>query len=642
MKRTLLFLSIILGMALNGFAAIQLTPSEITVEDMTVDKYNFFVTVIATTSTGEYEVAFDVWPQTKSVIGSFSAEDGTVGYVSSYVHKTKANGSAVDMWYSPQEDASILLTVTQKDEHTCTLSGSIQADRNGTTYTYVLSPFDFAYSESGNTDPTPGEDPFRFEPAQATTIDFVADVVHFREREGYIEVTLNKMADESYDWIELKLLSDALAMPAGIYPINATGAQGSLTASKGYLDGNTVDDPCYVAIRGNKEDWGQYTPYYLESGSLTVSYNEKQDSILITGNAVSHNGTAVKITAKSYNMLYDPYDIPPVAEQVELGIDTVVITYRSDLSDSTAGTYYYTFQFSRGDDYPTVVADATLSEPMAMVEGTYSLENGLLDGLQLAQNQYDFEANMFTGSAYAWVTGELTLTKGGGESWTYAMVMTDTIGSEYRFRFSQTPHITFYPQPTVDPKEVPFSDEVKEKAAITAVFDSIVWKDNTVAKDGVLDILLTQKEADANGLRAYLHLGMFTPVSYPAAGNYPVNATEAEGTFSASVGKYGSILIPCYLLLIDDDGWAHAVWYIVDGEIRLGYDGNRPVLSGNTTSHYGSTIAFSYSPRTEGIEQVPSDKGQSDQGSCTKVLRNGQVVILRGGKVYNLQGMEIE
>lgn len=113
-----------------------------------------------------------------------------------------------------------------------------------------------------------------------------------------------------------------------------------------------MDDPCYVAIRGNKEDWGQYTPYYLESGSLTVSYNEKKDSILITGNAVSHNGTAVKIAAKSYNMLYDPYDIPPVAEQVELGIDTVVITYRSDLSDSTAGTYYYTFQFSRGTTTP--------------------------------------------------------------------------------------------------------------------------------------------------------------------------------------------------------------------------------------------------------------------------------------------------
>ena len=199
---------------LPAAAAFELTATKVTVQDLTVDKYNFFVTVETATSTGEYEIAFDVWPATRSAIGTFSAADKTIGYVSSYVHKTKANGNAVDMWYSCNDDAEISLSIVRKDESTCTLSGSIQASRNGTTYTYDIRAFDFAYTE-GAVEPEPEKDPFRFEPAEATNIRFQADVIHFRQREGYIEVTLNEMANETYDWVELRLLSDTMAMPAG-------------------------------------------------------------------------------------------------------------------------------------------------------------------------------------------------------------------------------------------------------------------------------------------------------------------------------------------------------------------------------------------------------------------------------------------
>ena len=40
---------------------------------------------------------------------------------------------------------------------------------------------------------------------------------------------------------------------------------------------------------------------------------------------------------------------------------------------------------------------------------------------------------------------------------------------------------------------------------------------------------------------------------------------------------------------------------------------------------------------TTDLGQVPSDKIQ-----CTKVLRDGQIYILRGEKAYNLQGIEID
>ena len=615
-------------------AAFNLTASKVTVQDLTVDKYNFFVTVEAATSTGQYEVCFDVWPATRTAIGSFSAQDKTIGYVSSAVHKTQANGKAVDMWYSCYDDSEISLAITQKDDSTCTLTGSIQAWRSGKSYTYIISAFDFAYSEKEPVVPEPEKDPYRFEPAEADTFGFTADVVHFRERTGYIEVTLNEMANETYDWIELRLLSDTMAMPAGTYTIDSSMTAGTLTASAGYLGGTKGDDPCYVAIRGSMDEWGQYTPYYLESGSLTVSYNDPGDTIIVAGKVVSHYGSVINVYARSYNMLYVPEEVPPVPENVQLAIDTVLVTYRSDLSDSVANTYLYTLQFSHHDDFPTVLADIITSKPMELVEGSYTLANGKLSGVQLAQNQDDFELNIYTGAAYIFVAAELTLTQAAEGEWTYTMYMRDTIGSEYQFAFSQTPNIYYYPQPKVDPKEEPFTDEQKEKATITVAMDTLVWKNETVAKDGILDIYLTQLNADINGLRAYLHLGMYTSQSLPTAGTYPVNGSEADGTFSASLGRYGSVLIPCYLSLMDNNGWVHAIWYIVDGEITLSYDGQaRPVLSGDCITYYGSTIHFNYAPTTQGIEDV-----QKDELQCTKVLRDGQFFIIKNGKIYNAAG----
>lgn len=634
MKKFLLTVLASAAAVIHAVAAFNLTASKVTVQDLTVDKDNFFVTVEASTSTGEYEVAFDVWPKKHSAIGHFSAADGTITYVSCYVHKTKANGSSVNMWYYSEEDATIELNITEKSEGVCTLSGTIDATRNGTTYTYIIGDFDFAYTEDGSIEPEP--DPYRFEPTVASVVDFSGDMVNFRQRDGYIEVTLNEMANETYDWIELRLLSDELAMPAGTYTIDNSGNPGTLTASKGYLGGTKGDDPCYVAIRGDLENWGQYTPYYLESGALQVSYNAKGDTIFVTGEATSHNGSKIRVNVRSYNMLYVD-DQPPVPEDVTLGIDTVVITYMSNLSDTLASKFVYTFNFSRADDYPTVLTDVVMTKPMELVAGTYTLENGLLSGVQLAQNQSDFEENLFMGGAYNFTDVTLSLAQEDG-SWRYTMEMHDDIGSTYRFSMVQQPHIILYPQPSVDPKEQPFTAESKTVSEQSFMTDTLIWKDETVEKDGIIDIILSKRLADADGTRPYIQLGMYTNTSKPAAGSYPVNGSEEDGTFSASLGQYGNVLIPCFAAIANENGYANQLWFIVSGTIHLSYDeAGKPVLSGECTSYYGSTIRFTYQPQPEGLEEVQRNKVQS-----TKALRDGQIIIIRNGKTYNVSGQKVE
>jgi hypothetical protein len=47
------------------------------------------------------------------------------------------------------------------------------------------------------------------------------------------------------------------------------------------------------------------------------------------------------------------------------------------------------------------------------------------------------------------------------------------------------------------------------------------------------------------------------------------------------------------------------------------------------------TATFTATPKGQGIDDV-----QSDQTQCTKVIRDGQLFILRGDKTYTLQGQE--
>lgn len=642
MKRLVLTTLISLAAVLHAAAAFNLTATKVSIEDVTVDKDNFFVVVEASTTTGEYEVAFDIWPGKQSPVGSFTAADRTISYVSSYVHKVRANGSAVNMWYYPESDAAISLTITSNGDGTCTLSGSIEATRNEVTYTYVIAPYDFEYDAQDV--PEPQEDPYRFEPTEATTIQFSADVVNFRQRDGYIEITLNEIANETYDWLELRLLSDELVWPAGTYTIDSSHVAGSLTASKGYLGSVKGDDPCYFAIRADKESWGQYTPYYLQSGTVQVSYNAIGDTIIVSGSAQSYNGSTVQFNARSYNMLFVPEDQPRQPEFVTLDIDTVLITYQSDMSDSTGGEFYYTFNFfSQGGDYPNVLVDMVLNQPMALTAGTYTLADNRLIGLNLFQNQSDFNTVFFGGEPYVFATAALTLSDLQDGKWQYSMLITDTIGSEYRFDFAQDPHIVHYPIPVDSTaiKDKPYADEQKVAADITVVLDSLLWDAKTVGNDGILDIYLTQQTADVNGLRAYIHLGMYTDTEYPEAGEYPVDGSELPGSFSASLGRFGNVLIPCYMMLVDNDGWAHAVWYFVGGTIGINYDSQgAPVLLGKCVTYFGSTITFTYPNIPQGTENAAVSGQQSAAGS-RKILHDGQLLIIRDGKTYDIHGLPL-
>ena len=80
-------------------------------------------------------------------------------------------------------------------------------------------------------------------------------------------------------------------------------------------------------------------------------------------------------------------------------------------------------------------------------------------------------------------------------------------------------------------------------------------------------------------------------------------------------------------------GFAFTVTGLEEG---TSYDLTITAKDGNGTTLDEKTIAFSTSGWT-GVDAL-----QAGELRSSKVLRNGEVLILRGGKMYNLQGVEVK
>lgn len=446
-----LFFILILGLIVcsPAWAVYDLTASKVEINNLTVDKPNYYFDITAATSQATYHVFLDVWPQKESIIGLFSAQDGTIDYYNSGLNKDNGNQ------YFCEEDSEIALTITKINEDTCELKATIQAARKGTSYTYVIAPFRFEY-KSGDAPPDPSEDPYRFEPEDKLSQSFNGQIVTIkdnRDKTGWINITLSDSLNQRWDWMELDLVVDSFAMPVGTFSFSADSAQGTFIASPGYRNRN--DYPSYIALRGN--DWGQYTPYYIQSGNLTFSLNEKGDTVYVKGSVTSRHGSVFTINVTSYNQFYyEPFP-PKPKEEKKLTIDSVVITYVGAFDLESGRVYDYEFNFSYLEDYPNLIFNLVLPTENRLAEGTYTMESGQVYSPLFFQNQSDFNDYFFYGVNYNFTQITLMLTDMGKGVWQYDINMTTDVGSHYYFTLEQNPHLAGETSalPTVNKKRSP-------------------------------------------------------------------------------------------------------------------------------------------------------------------------------------------
>lgn len=603
-----------------------LTGDSVEIIHNTSDKANYYVKIFTHRNTDMYEVDIDVWPMKASVIGSFTAKDGTIDYFNSGLYKNNS------ISYYCEDTSRIELTINKINDDTCEVTAYIQASRKNVLYSYQINTFRFAY-KTGDVPPDPTEDPYRFEPEQPVSQAFNGQIVAVkdkREETGWINITLSDSLNQKWDWIELDLVSDNFDMPVGTFTFSADSAKGTFIASPGYRSRN--DYPSYIAIRGN--EWGQYTPYYIKSGSLTFSLNEKGDTVYVSGSVTSQHGSTFTINVTSYNEFYYEPTPPKPKEEKELMIDSVSITYMREESDSVAQWHKYSFNFAYLQDYPNVMFEAYLREPGKLVEGTYSLANDSLENPILFQNQSDFEEFFFFGDNYAFNAVSLTLTELEKGVWEYQVDMRDTVGSHYYFMLRQKPDIIIYPE--IDPipeEDKPYLAESQEPTAQEVTFSSMWWNDETMLSDGIIEIqLLEDGNTETTQTAGWLAMLVSKDVE---PGTYPVAGTDETETFMASLGYMYGIHFPSYWATVDASMIMSEIWYIVSGEITIkGNAQSGRSMEGTVYSYFGSSLKFQYTSAATGLNSVQNSH------KAVKTLRNGHILIERNGKRYSIMGVE--
>jgi len=118
-------------------------------------------------------------------------------------------------------------------------------------------------------------------------------------------------------------------------------------------------------------------------------------------------------------------------------------------------------------------------------------------------------------------------------------------------------------------------------------------------------------------------------------GIYPINGTEEFQTVYAGTGiNPNGTISSSYACYRNSSGGATTpLWFIVKGEMRVGPTG---VVEVEATNSYGRVIHCWLGPWMLPVENVAAE-----DIAARKIIRNGQIFIIRDNKTYTLTGQEI-
>lgn len=128
------------------------------------------------------------------------------------------------------------------------------------------------------------------------------------------------------------------------------------------------------------------------------------------------------------------------------------------------------------------------------------------------------------------------------------------------------------------------------------------------------------------------------------AGTYTINYSTQENTCYASAGfdeYYYGVQPTAVYTLVEEDGelYYNRMWFLVEGTITVAeYDNNYMKVSVAAKNTLGKNVnVIFYLPKNPatGIDSQKAD------GKISKMLREGQMLIQKGGKTYNVLGATI-
>lgn len=123
-------------------------------------------------------------------------------------------------------------------------------------------------------------------------------------------------------------------------------------------------------------------------------------------------------------------------------------------------------------------------------------------------------------------------------------------------------------------------------------------------------------------------------------GTYEINDSEDYMTVLASVGILGQSIYPSFYGFLSEDGRGVVtpLYFLVGGTVEVENRDGKLYIEVNAVNSYNVPvhIVFDGTKGSTGVENI------STATSATKMINNGQLVITRGGKVYNAQGAQVK
>ena len=160
--------------------------------------------------------------------------------------------------------------------------------------------------------------------------------------------------------------------------------------------------------------------------------------------------------------------------------------------------------------------------------------------------------------------------------------------------------------------------------------DQVVVDSDNLASDSIVVI-----EA-INDNNAIISLALNTADGL-ATGQYKINNSYDLGTFIASIGLVNNYIYPSFAGYLDSDGnLTDPFWFMVNGTVTVEMDGDKlKSIVVDALNSYDQKIYIEIKDDQDSIDTI------MEEIKAIKILRDGQLIILHGGKEYNAQGISL-
>lgn len=210
--------------------------------------------------------------------------------------------------------------------------------------------------------------------------------------------------------------------------------------------------------------------------------------------------------------------------------------------------------------------------------------------------------------------------------------------------FEENPEVDIEPGDDDDDDVYSFEWEPTTPTQMTITFDSLQMQDLTENLGyACTDLYFMSEEYEAE-ITVFVSLDEFGLLPL---GAYPIDTTYAENTVQASPGGDEYYDYPSYVITDFEqdpesgDWYYNTAYYLASGTLYMDMtEGGQPVqylIRLEATTHFGSTIQTEYRMYlpADGIEQTAAEN------TASKMLRNHELLIRKGGKTYTVMGVQV-